>query len=817
MTPTERWQVVSELFNDTLELPPEERRGFLERSCDNEELLREVLDLLADEDRGGDGLLAGPYFSLHRTPAEPEPGTGRLIGAYRLVRRLGHGGMGTVYLAERADGEFEQQVAIKLLHPSLVSEAVLRRFRSERQILAKLSHPNVAQLLDGGTTDDGLPYFVMEHVDGRPIDEHCNACALPIRERLGLFRALCAAVSFAHRNLVVHRDLKPGNVLVTPDGRVKLLDFGIAKLLEGEQPLATGDAPMTPPYASPEQVRGEAVNTASDVYSLGVVLYELLTGRRPHEAKSPQGLARAICEEAPRRPSTGEVGERLRAEEPKRLRRLLAGDLDNVVLKAIRKEPERRFSSVEQLSEDVRRHLEGLPVLSRPDTVAYRTGKFVRRHRWGVAAAGLVALLVGAFTVSTAVQSARIARQYEEILRERDRARNVTGFLVDVLGTPDPRQAKGATPTVREVLDDTARQLKTEMSKEPLIRAALLDAIGRVYLSLGLRAEARPPLEEALKLRQAHLDAADPVLAESLHNLAKWERADGQDEKAKELIQEAIAIQRSAFAADHRDLARGLNNLGSLLRHLGQLEDAETSAREALEMQRRLFGDDHIELAITLNNLARILVEKGQLDEAESSYRKSIDIRREVEGPDDPGLAKTLNNLAMLLVDRLNRPGEALPLYQESLRIRRKVYGAGHAGLVSTLNNLAVLLISLERPEEAQPLLDEVFAIYGDRPVHPIPRKNKALLLFVLGEVAACEELTREILPLLRRDALIAETESLRGACLADLGRRAEAEPLLRQGYETLLETLGEDDRRTRQAGERLAVFEAALTASSPE
>lgn len=818
MSPSERWRVVSELFNDALELPADERHGFLERSCDDEAVLREVLGLLAEEEHDGDSLLAQPYFSLHKTSAGEAPGIGRRIGSYRLLCRLGYGGMGTVYLAERADGEFEQKVAVKLLHPSVASTEVLRRFRGERQILAKLSHPNVAQLLDGGTTDDGFPYFVMEHVDGRPIDEHCNARGFAIRQRLGLFRSLCAAVSFAHRNLVVHRDLKPGNILVTSDDHLKLLDFGIAKLLEGQQPLVTheGLVLMTPPYASPEQIRGEVVNTATDVYSLGVVLYELLTGRRPHQARSPEELARVICAEEPRRPSTVELGARLRAEEPKRLRRRLADDLDTIVLTSLRKEPERRFSSVEQLSEDIRRYLEGEPVLSRPDTLTYRAGKFVRRYRWSVAAAGFVAVLVAVFTISTAVQSARIARQYEEILRERDRARNVTEFLVDVLGQTDPRQAKGKTTTVRDVLDTTAHRLQTELPGEPLIRAALLDAIGRIYHSLDLDAAARPSLEEALALRRAHLAANDPVVAESLHNLAGLERSDGQLALAESLMRDAVAIQRAAFPKGHRDLARGLSNLASLLRQLGRLDEAEPLAREAIRMQERLFGHDHGELAITLNNLARILVAKDRFAEAETCYRSSAEIRRATEGADDPGLARTLNNLALLLADHLDRPGEALPLYQESLRIRRKVYGEGHSELVSNLNNLALLLTSLGRYEEASACFDEIFAIYGERPVPPDLRKNQAVLLLAVGEHAACEELTRQVLPLLDEDALIGETKSLRGACLVGLGRRAEAEPLLHEGWETLRATLGEGDRRTRQAGDRLAVLSAALIPSPP-
>jgi serine/threonine protein kinase len=434
---SDRWRRVEALFAAVADLEPGERRERLAAArAGDPDLVREVERLLAhDGDAGasiaaavagaaehlaGDagrlagaaGPLAGDPRTLHDASAAPLPG-GR-IGPYRIERELGHGGMGTVCLAARDDDAYRKRVAIKLMRAS-VPAALRQRFLAERRILAALDHPNIARLLDAGTTESGEPYVVMEYVDGRPIDVHCDQGRLPTRDRLELFRKVCAAVQFAHRNLVVHRDLKPGNVLVTADGEAKLLDFGIAKLLD---PAAPGAGPetgttfrmMTPEYASPEQIRGEPVTTASDIYSLGVLLYELMAGRRPYRLKTPQSgeLERAILEQEAERPSAavlrpaGPAGEaataeaigRARSTSPSRLRRRLAGDLDNIVLMALSKEASRRYASVAQLAEDVGRHLDGLPVLARPATLTYRTRKFLRRHRAGVAAAAAVVVLM---------------------------------------------------------------------------------------------------------------------------------------------------------------------------------------------------------------------------------------------------------------------------------------------------------------------------------------------------------------------------------------------------------------------------------------
>ncbi|HMB90944.1 MAG TPA: serine/threonine-protein kinase, partial [Rhodothermales bacterium] len=415
-----RWSRVNELFDAAYEVVPEERKAYLEKAVAGDEaLFREVWSLL-HEDQHTHSLLDGVALDAI-TVLDDTSHEGRRIGPYQIEREIGHGGMGRVFLAHRADGEFEQQVALKLIKRGMDSEAVLHRFRSERQILARLQHPHIARLLDGGLTDEGQPYFAMEYVEGQPIDVFCDAHHLTIDERLALFQDVCRAVLYAHAQLVVHRDLKPSNILVMEDAsgrpQVKLLDFGIAKMLaEDEEGLTqTGVAVMTPEYASPEQVRGEAVSTATDIYSLGVVLYELLAGHRPYDIASRNSveMAQVVLSTEPERPSTAvkrptgdttaEAISRARGTVVERLRRRLAGDLDVICLKALRKEVERRYQSVEALAEDLRRHLSGLPVEARADTATYRVRKFVERHRAGVfTTAGmllLVSALVGFYTV----------------------------------------------------------------------------------------------------------------------------------------------------------------------------------------------------------------------------------------------------------------------------------------------------------------------------------------------------------------------------------------------------------------------------------
>lgn len=505
MTP-ERWQQIDALLEKVLACPVEDRPDLLESACSEDlELRREVESLLGFAETRD--FIDQPAFSVH----DEDPEVGRQIGPYQIRRLLGRGGMGAVYLALR-QGDFEQQVTLKLIKRGMDSDEILFRFQNERQILADLDHPNIARLLDGGTDDDGRPYFAMEYIEGEPIDAYCDRRKLSIDQRLELFLQVCSAVLCAHQNLVVHRDLKPGNILVTHDGP-KLLDFGIAKLLGPEAApdarlTSVGRAPMTLEYASPEQVRGGAITTASDTYSLGVILYELLSGHSPYYFGDADSLecARRIREEEPGKPSTAvrhreDVGtstitpesvSETREGSPRQLRRRLAGDLDSIVLKALRKEPRERYGSVEQLSEDIRRHLGRQPVLARKGTFSYRAGKFVRRNKLTLG----VLLLIVVSGLTTTVWWRQAVAANERAVEQRLRAENALEFLKSLFKASDPDETKGRVLTARNVLE--RGESRVDDLDDPVLKADVLATLGSVYRNLGLYQKARDLMERSV-------------------------------------------------------------------------------------------------------------------------------------------------------------------------------------------------------------------------------------------------------------------------------------------------------------------------------
>ncbi len=797
----ERQLLLRRIFESAVELDATSRGALVERECDGDaDLRRELESLLVAHDHAADWIeTSHPANDLTpAAPAEDADQDGRLIGRYRLLHAIGQGGMGVVYLAVCADDTFQKRVALKLLRRGLDSEDLVRRFKTERQILAGLDHPYIAKLLDGGSTADGLPYFVLDYVEGEPIHRWAKQQRASIPELLQVFRRVCSAVHFAHQNLVVHRDLKPGNILVAPDGTPKLLDFGIAKLLNPElssyplAPTVIAWRPMTREYASPEQIAGGRITTASDTYSLGVMLYELLTGRHPFRAsgQTVEEIEEAIRHRDPARPSaTVPQADRALARapsghdtatsrqwfaaDPKKHRRLLAGDLDHIVLKALRKEPDQRYASTEQLAEDLERYLEGRPVLARQGTVGYRVKKFVRRHRLGVAVAatGLVATL--GFGVVMASQRAAIARERDQVELERARAEQVTSFLIELFEGSDPFAEKGPTTDARELLDRAAERIENELDRQPLVRAALMDSLGSIYQSLGVYEPARRLLESALEVRRAELEPEHPHLAQTRHHLGAVLREQGEYEAAELLLRDALTV-RLGFTGERRiDLADNYSDLGAVHFERGEYADAEQRFGEAVDLYRELLGPESHEVAGALQNLAASVHKGGDLDRAAQLYRQGLDLSRRMLGDRHPTVASNLANLATLLHVQ-GKDEEAERLFLEALEIRRETLGIDHPDVANSLYNLADL--------------------YADR-----------------GQWAAAEPPARASLAILELAVQdhwrVALVESLVGRCLVGLGRYPEAETLLLRSHAALLEERGIDSSSTQESLRRLAAL----------
>jgi len=790
--PAEQLQVVEEIVRQASELGPHERLAFLRKACGGDTALYDAVIEHVSQSWMSD--LAGELLS--RGDASLALGdtrqAGELIGPYRIVRVLGRGGMGEVYLCERADDQYRKQVAIKLVGSGLISRQVQNRLRTERQILATLDHPNIARLLDGGATADGVPYLVMEYVEGEPIDVYCDRHELPISERLQLFQTVCSAVQAAHRNLIVHRDLKPTNILVTVDGTPKLLDFGIAKLLDVRETAHTVAVTradiriLTPDHASPEQIRGQPITTASDVYVLGVLLYELLTGRRPFKVEGLRliDIERLICEQPPVPPSQAlspaemsrterELAAGRRRTTFVRLRRQLAGDLDNIILMAMRKEPERRYGSVEQLAADIANYTRGMPVNARRDTWGYRTHKFIGRHTLGVSLATALAVLLVGFAVAMYVQAERIRQQRDEANVQRNRAEQVSNFLVDLFRSSDPTEARGEEATAGQILERGARRIDTDLEQDPETQSHMMEAIGRVYLSMGEADKALPLLDRSLALRRDLYGPDDVLTASSMHSLAKARRDKGEYEEAENLLRAALAIQQRKLGADHESVAAALYDLGWLLTARGEWDAAERIYRQSLDIYVATGRERDRGATTVMDGLATVLMYKGDYAAAETLYRRALAINRELRGADHPDVAVELMSLAVTLQGQ-SRLAEAEPLFLESIDILRRVNGAQHPHTITALGNYGWFLQIKGELEQAERVLREVLALdrdkHGERHAYVgYDMSSLADVLYERGQISQAEELYREALTIF--DATLPASHQYVAAALVGLAR----------------------------------------------
>ena len=712
MTP-EQWNRLQELFYAAVDMEPGERSAFLELECGGDQaLLREVEALIESSTAETRISLAVQETAASAFEARP----GDRIDAWEIVRLIGRGGMGAVYHAVRADSHYKKDVAIKLMRVGLGGEELLARFRAERQILANLDHPNIARLIDGGTAPNGSPYFVIEYVEGVPIDEYCRQHRLSVRVRLELFRRLCEAVIYAHRNLVVHRDIKPANILVTGEGEPKLLDFGIAKPIGGGERHAAAtqvfERLMTPEYASPEQVRGEAITTATDVYLLGVLLYELLTEQQPFQLDTATSaeIETTICEVDPKRPA-------LAAPQ---LRRELQGDLDNIVLMAMRKEPSRRYASVEQFSEDIRRHLEGYPVLARGDDWSYTATKFVRRHRLAVAFSAVFILVLIGFGTAMAILARRVVVERDEARAQQSRAEQVTKFLMDSFRVADRSGQQGRTVTAKEILDRGSDRIATELKEQPGVRAQMMNTMGEVYESLGLYDRAQELLTNSLSTRQQVFGSQSGEVGESLAALGELAETKGDYETAETNYRRDLALQRKLSGERSGGAAEAEARLGSALSRRGKNEESERLLRESLSIRQELFGGESTQAADSLNRLGIFYDAAQKYAEAEPPFREALGIRTRVLGHESPVTANSLSELANLLNNR-GKLDEAEQLQREALRIDRKLYGDQHILVADDLHALGDVLFNEGKYQDAVGVDREALAIYQHAlgPEHP--------------------------------------------------------------------------------------------------
>ncbi len=813
---------LKDIFADAVGVPTSDRMLFIRNRCGgNLDLFNEVVSLLAANDATLNLIEENALDIPGKLTENSGDQTGKHFANYRIVREIGHGGMGTVFLAVRDDGEFEQQVALKIVRQSIADSQIIEHFRRERQILANLHHPNIAILLDGGVNEIGEPFIAMEYIDGKPLIEYATEKCLSVGEKLRLFVKVCGAIAYAHRNLVVHRDIKPSNILVTPDGEPKLLDFGLAKAFEGDSSATqTAVRAFTPAYASPEQIVGKTITTASDVYSLGVVFYELLTGAKPLqiENKNYEEIVQTINSSQPTPPSS--VADRAGFE---RSNRLLKGDLDNIALMALRKEPERRYRTVEDFAGDIQHHLTGRPVAARPNTFGYRASKFIGRNKIAVAAAALISLSLLAGLIASLWQ-ANVARL------ETARSDAVNRFLQNMLLTAIPESGvvgkKGAQASIVDVLDQAEKRLDgVELSSQAEVRSELRQLIGEAFLAQGMYDEAGRNLTRAMAERTLLFGANDPRTVKVECGLGTLALATGDYARAYEIFERRFPALQTEFENGRVEPEFYLSKLSDFAvtcRALNEVDQAEKLLRQTINVAMPLSIDSHANVARSI--LALILLDQGRFNEAKASQIATVQRLRETGQPDDPAIPAALTLLGSILMEN-GELRDAEADLTEGEAIYRKLYGPDFMATFDNVRLQSNVAYLGGDYSSAKKKIDTVLEAY---------RKNsnpkyisfataltvKGLVSNKLGNAVEGENYLREALRLRNENLppghfMIALTQGSLGEVLLDEKKYTEAEPLLRDSLTSLRSSQKTENARLALAKTRIARLESAIAASS--
>ncbi len=713
----EQWNKIKKIFHKALTLESKDRASFVrEKTSGDKMLFQMIMTMLETENEKNSGITQVISSSMKQFLQDNfGVQSGDKIDVYQLETILGEGGMGTVFKARRVDAEFDIEVAIKVIHREQINSETLQRFQSERQILANLNHPNIARLIDGGTTDNGLPYLVMEYIEGEPIIDYCKSRKLNLKQRLGLFLQICEAVNYAHQNLIVHRDIKPANIMVTRDGNIKLLDFGVAKILnphEYSKSVADTHIEMrilTLENAAPEQVLGEKITTRTDVYALGTLLYQLLTEEKIFnlEEQHRRTFEKAICEQVPEKPSTiiSHTNSLVAVKVPERslvtlktIQKILKGDLDNIILKSLQKKPERRYQSVEQFSDDIKRYLNHYPVKAQPEKFSYRAKKYIRRHQAGVVFAGVLLSSLLIFIVILSIKNSAILQQKKMAELEAARANEIADFMVDIFSSSDPNENAGKEKTSLEMLQEG--KSKINQVKDPQLKAKLLETLALVYQKLGQYPQARKLINEAIDIRKKQVITSDTVWARSYYRLGEIDFEIGNFDRAIKTFKKSLAYYKSSGLDDEYEKNSPNIILAAIYSYQGKYLQAVELDKNNLRIALTKYSPNSVEIGEAYTNLGAEFRHLSLFERSEKFLRLGLQSRLQARGEISLDTAHSYNQLASTL-DYQEKYQQALEMALNGLSIRQKIYKNGHVEIAASLGNVAKMYTRLKKLDKA--------------------------------------------------------------------------------------------------------------------